>query len=144
MTEGIADVVHLKKDELPKSFIDMDLLQEVNNNYSLSKVANEIGVTKKTLLKYRQLAYEYFPEYRESCSERFPEYEDRKKVEAIRIDEGISVRPIYPDPPPFAKVEVDILHAIANLYRSTSNGRKLCDRDVIKVLEANQKQRQAS
>ncbi|NEP10298.1 MAG: hypothetical protein F6K14_08770 [Symploca sp. SIO2C1] len=132
--------VVIKLPQPPKQYIDLGLLKQVSNNNSLREVAMVVGVTTKTLLKYRTLAYKYIPAYQDSCAKRFPEFFQRKQVEALRLKEGLATKPIYPDPPPFTQTEVDILKEIGQLYRSTIQGRRISDRQVIQILEANQQQ----
>ncbi|NEP10657.1 MAG: hypothetical protein F6K14_10665 [Symploca sp. SIO2C1] len=134
-------VSRLSASETPKRYIDLDLLQELQSEYCLDEVVKLIGVSKKTLTKYRILAYKFIPEYQESCTNRFPSYQLQKEVERERIESGVTVRPLYPDPPPFTKIEVDILKQIAELYKSKMNGKRMSDRQVEQVLTANQQQR---
>ncbi|NEP60894.1 MAG: hypothetical protein F6K31_28575 [Symploca sp. SIO2G7] len=138
MTEGIA-VVHLKKGETPTNFIDLELLQEVNNGNSIQDVVKKVGVASRTLLKYRKLAYEYIPAYQQSCSDRYPDYEHDLKTLNLRRDRGEKPKNVLPDPPPFTNIEVKVLEQIASLYRKGLN-----DEQVVKILKLNKEKHESS
>ncbi|NEQ64488.1 MAG: hypothetical protein F6K21_03100 [Symploca sp. SIO2D2] len=138
MTEVTA-VVPLNKNEIPTNFIDLDLLEEVNNGNSMRDVVKRVGVTQRTLLKYRKLAYKYIPAYQQSCSDRYPEYELDLKRSKVRRDRGEKPKTVLPDPPPFTDIEVKVLEQIASLY-----SKGLIDEQVVKLLEVNKERHESS
>ena len=127
----------IKLQAKPTTYIDLDLLTKICDQNSLTSVANKVGVSVRTLAKYRKLAYQYLPDYRQSCLERFPDYEEKKQRAAVLASQGVKVKRIFPDPPPFTQVEVNILTEIGNLYKSKIQGKKITDEQVVQVLEAN-------
>ncbi|NMG11861.1 hypothetical protein [Brasilonema sp. UFV-L1] len=103
-SEVIYDVTH-------RTFVD-----QLEETVSLDRVVELTGKNPRTLIVYRKMAYELVVDYRDSCTERYPRYPLDLKAVQIRINFGERPKPIYPDPPPFTRVEARILVGISKIF----------------------------
>jgi hypothetical protein len=120
--------------EVPEEFIDLSIVQikpgekrtifngsDVPGRCSLNWLRNYSGISDKTFYKYRKIAFEHSVIYKTSALKRNPDY-IAKKIRSLQLkQQGIKVKVPAPDPPPFTKIEICILLAIADLFSDFHN-----------------------
>lgn len=123
---------------LEMSVIPFPLEADIPSSVSREWLFCKLGVSDKTLMQYREIAYETLGIYRRCANRRNPGVEEKlaeqefelvilrekyKKLPAAIRNKMIAAaqkqfKKYRPDEPPFSRTEAQILIAIADLYKN--------------------------